>query len=987
MPGGRVAIGVVASVVACMEPDRILLAEGDANVKRRVPLTWASRPTLPTTTVACEDVSSPLPAPHGQSIIEARLCDSGRTSILAQWRINGGERSERVDVFDVAGGKWFSLGAWEAHPAYRMESRSRHRLALPGAPESVLVELALRGEREDLVATRRVEVSLAAIGRVVIGGLRRDVVAQPRGGGALDVSPAHLRLFADLDGDGETTTIVGGHEDISGGAAFICGGSAWTAAVVDERGVLAVEFQEATGAIAARRNTRDDWEPPGAPVAPPRATFRALSMAFGECHPRDHETRVWLVRAIGAVGTPEAFAWLADLHRSADGTSLAEAVVSSLANPRWREQTTPLLHRALQSADQRVVCAALRGLHTIDSPERATIYESYVRGEKVTAPCDPRFGTRGFQGVAACGLVLCGGEEQRDLVLLRATRPAALRSSELSMDELAAVHAAFLSVDDHIRASTLEDAHAASGPQGLHPWAILAKSLRRDERGRTLSLHEYLAAPARWDSTHVVAHPAAISVGSRSFLRVHWPGSRLLAHARSSWGDPAMTGSVLELAGWHRGMPLDYPAERAAAIDGPVAAAQRRDALLSKHPLIRVAAARSVRLAGDRDALPALMRAVASETYVCVAEEMFSSIGALGGPEHARQLAGYADRGRPWRDFAIDALTSCAPGSPEALTVTRAALRSDELPIQTAGLRAASRIRHPDVAALTSAALRHARWEIRLAAVDSIPLDYGPGLTAAAAALAAEPHPRVAARFAQRLRDAFGQEFGTDLAAWLRWLQDPALPHERLSDPPPAFRRLRSSTDVAVDAAFRDASCVAVVVDTRVPNVCRHPESISSNCCAMRNSAPAVVSRIPSHVLVDFARTRSDERSLFGAPVRLSAERREQAIAYLDDSLCRFEGPRTFSFASLDSALADSRVDTVVWVSLLGETGVDNLLPEEFVARCARAARARGVRIHCASVLEDCSVDRHLAASTGGEMLVVGDDGFGAVFPGSYFRR
>lgn len=474
----------------------------------------------------------------------------------------------------------------------------------------------------------------------------------------------------------------------------------------------------------------------------------------------------------------------------------------------------------------------------------------------------------------------------------------------------------------------------------LGEWAIVSR--RRDEAGET----EQRAVLARIAALETPESRAALRRLRDEYGSGDSAQAIRILGAEMVRADPEAVDQAIRWVEDRRdALLLDRLGEALAEVGNPESRRQLRERLLSRAPPpVKVQIVRGFGLAGDREAVPAILFLL-RETNLDVRVEALDALGAIGDLRAGGPIQVFLHDPDPWvREAAARALgtVSSARSVPPLLTAL-----SDPAP------RVAE-----------SAAASLARLDAQAAV---------PALVARLAAVG-ESDLRLAAAFARALEKLTGKGFGVDPQRWVAWWEavkdrpwsrealapdGTTLPGRRYYGFPVHSSRLVFVLDVSRSMGWNDrlesAKGELIRVLQELPASTRFNLVIYSDVA--RAWAPGLQEATPARV--------------------------RRAVAFVGAAEPD-NGTNTADAIRL--ALADPEADTVFFLSDGHPTIGDPIDPERILLEVRQANRHRRVQIHCVALLrgapppgwagmEDrlraASFLRRLADQSGGHVEVV----------------
>ena len=244
-------------------------------------------------------------------------------------------------------------------------------------------------------------------GQVELGGRLRAVVLLDDNADMRFDDPAHDFALVDLDGDGTFQT-AGGRERVAPGETFRLGQAGWRLEVEGPAGrTLRFVSAEAPPVDARPRWPTTAAPKAGQPPTPPAESLALLKERLESERFQPSTQRLDTVRKLGRVTDDEARDLLLALAERDPDIPVRAAAVRALGNPAWLDAVGERLLGWSTSGQPAVATAGLEALHAADHPRREAVYREVLAGSS-SAP---------VIGAAARHLAYLGRADARDVVV------------------------------------------------------------------------------------------------------------------------------------------------------------------------------------------------------------------------------------------------------------------------------------------------------------------------------------------------------------------------------------------------------------------------------------------------------------------------------------------------------------------------------------------------------------------------------------------
>ncbi|HEX5136278.1 MAG TPA: HEAT repeat domain-containing protein [Planctomycetota bacterium] len=637
-----------------------------------------------------------------------------------------------------------------------------------------------------------------------------------------------------------------------------------------------------------------------------------------------------LLRSIGGLGTPEAFAYLHKVYRREKDEGLALVAVQSMGYREYAERARDVAAIARTARTPEIRCAAIDALHLMDAPDRAETFGKLLSGEQ----------DEGVFAAAARGLGYLGTPEA-----LKLLDEAALRASPLSLrvhayeaairwrpapPSAALVVAAARQPDPRLKASALRDAIRLDLAE-TRDLALEAARAPNVAPELMLSVTEVLGASG---DAEAVAVLLPFADGATPALR-----GRLLDLLRAVRDEDA-----IDAIG--KGLDAGSPPVRALCAD-----------ILREIPGERPARAVLDRLRKERQepALSSLIRAA----------------GALRLADAAGAIAD-ALRRRPGDDalgqVGLWALGRIGFSNPVVARFVADRLASADGNDRLAAVDCIVESGDPAAAPLLAGRLADPMWQVRLAAAHGLGVvRAGDSVPALIAALGKEERLRVRKTIGESLFRLTGEDFGEMKDLWERWWRErgegfvmAAKAPERKEAPLGDGERRTVATFYGVPV---DSDRVVFVLDiSSSMGGADFGQGTTELERAVKETLRVVKALPPSakaNVIVFETEVRRWKKGL----TTLSAGARKTLEEFLGEQK---PAGSTNLYDALESALLMKDVETIYLLSDGDPTAGRITDHDEILEAVRRLNRETRAAVHCVSLGGESRLLRHIAEATMG---------------------
>jgi HEAT repeat protein len=744
------------------------------------------------------------------------------------------------------------------------------------------------------------------------------------------------RILVDLDGDGfvdrksDAERVVPGEPFRLRGRSYVAG--------LEGAGGRDVAIRPSAVEAAPRPAP---WRPERPPVPRAAPGGREPLEALVRQYEGDRDRSVFggyaqrnLLRDIGRLGTPEAFAFLHRAYRREKDADLALAAVHAMGYRSYADRAKDVAAIARGARTPEMRCAAIDALHYMDAPDRAATLAKLVSGEQEERVFAAAARALGWVGTPEAFALLDEAAQRASPISLRFRAYEAATRWRPEPPPAALVLAAARQPDPRLKALALQDATRLD----LAETRDLAFEAAREgdlTPDLMLSVAEILGASGDAEAVGVLL---PFADGATPTLR-----GRLLDLLRSVRDDDAVGALV-------KGLDAAAPPVRALAVDvlREIPGERPREAILDR-----------LRKERQEPALTALVRAA----------------GRLRLADAAAPIAD-ALRRRP-DDDALEqaglwALAQIGFSNPVVARLVGDRMASADWHDRLAAVDCAVLSGDPAAAPLLAGRLGDAVWQVRLAAAHGLGVvRAGESVPALIAALGKEERLRIRKTIGESLFRLTGQDFGETRDLWERWWRERgggfAMPEKAPERKEPARAGGERRTVATFYGVPVDSDRVAFVLDVSSSmGGAGFGEGTTELERAVKETLKVVKALPPSaraNVIVFETEVRQWRRDLatLGTSTRRALER------FL---LSQKPSGSTNLYDALEAALLMRDVETIYLLSDGDPTAGRITDHDEIVEAVRRLNRDTRAAVHCVSLGGESRLLRRIAEATMGTYVL-----------------
>jgi HEAT repeat protein len=779
-------------------------------------------------------------------------------------------------------------------------------------------------------------LSLAArmhkVGRIEIGDQLRDLGLQDDRHQLRFDQESGPVLVIDMDGDGLLQAAHGTPEHFHAGDPLRFGDTGWTFRVTDAAG-SAVEFQRMDAPPPAPEPAWRELRPPPSPYRPqpPPEAFELLAERIDAERGQIWTQRQAAVRAVGQLGTDDAFDLLLELAKEDRDPQVRRAAVGAMGNAAFLEGHGDVLLRLAKGKDEELAAAAVPALHQMGHPDRAEVYRDLLRSR------DAASASAAAQYLAYLGLP----------------------EDEAALDRI---------LEDHDDGSARRAAYVGLRSRPGGPGAERMVRAARDPYPalRSLGLAD-LEAMGRPEARQLAVE--AVRSGAAAGI-LGQPVVRILVDA----GDRDAAEALITLAAQAPPALRQQVTNRLATLRSDGAVAALLEALGSREETVRRVAAPALAGVVRPEVSAALVRRLRSEKDDEVRLQLLEALGEQGDPGATAALLRATRKRGAERWAALRSLARIGFGQPEARAYLVGCLGSRSWEDRVVAVDAAGISGEVQLGDELLPLLEDPRWEVRLATAEALRhLRAAEWIEPLVRRTSVEENTRVRAAMFQSLFDITGLSIPDSPETWTRWWEEQGAGFEIPEVVQPRPMTVSGATAASFYGLPLRSERLVFVIDQSGSMSARDTTASEEDTGPRRTRLEQAVVEtlnavrsLDASAQVNVIFFESGIHPWKESVTKLGRKNREDLEQYLGRQ--RPMGG-TNLFDGLELALQDAEVDTVVLLSD-GSPGAGRYVSTEDILRAVgRVNQTRRIAIHCVSLGRDSELLRRLAAENGGRYV------------------